>query len=255
MHRYRLLIPLALLPAVFLVAWPTIGGTPPAADAGDERAALERSRARVRLERDLEVAALQLAKVQIAVEHAKLAYRQDLSRAETAFELAKRRQQIFAKMTAPARIASAELKLQETEDAVRDQRAALQQLEATAGSEGAKDPEQAIAIERARRRLERAERGLELQRKEHEVLVEVMLPLEQMEMDLAAETGKHAVLALQRANEQTILARRIAVIEAESRMAALEHALDDLHDAGPSEDVAPMSPQPDTPAEDDPSAS
>lgn len=193
--------------------------------AGEAR---ERERKRAKLERSLEVAQLNLAKAQIAVELGDLKYNDQISHAEMEFELAKRRQQIFTKFTAPARLARGELSLQQAEEAVLEAREELSQLERAPSAEPSANPDKESTIERAKRRLQRLERDLELRRVEHTTLKEVTLPLEQSELDLAAEQKKRAVLQAQRDNEGALIDRRIAALEAEAEVTRLENELADL---------------------------
>ena len=194
------------------------------------REARERERKRAKLERSLEVAQLNLAKAQIAVELGDLKYNDQISHAEMEFELAKRRQQIFTKFTAPARLARGEVSLQQAEDAVLEAREELGQLERAHGAEPSAEQGGEMAIERAKRRLQRLERDLELRRAEHATLKDVTLPLEQSELDLAAEQKKRAVLQAQRDNEGALIDRRIAVLNAEAEVARLENELADLRE-------------------------
>jgi hypothetical protein len=194
------------------------------------REARERERKRTKLERSLEVAQLNLAKAQIAVELGDLKYNDQISHAEMEFELAKRRQQIFTKFTAPARLARGELSLQQAEDAVLEAREDLGQLERAHGAAQSGEEGKESAIERTKRRLQRLEHDLELRRVEHTTLKEVTLPLEQSELDLAAEHKKRAVLQVQRDNEGALIDRRIAVLNAEAEVARLENELADLRE-------------------------
>jgi len=196
----------------------------------ESKKARERQRKVAKLQRSLEVAELNLAKARIAVEIGDLKYRDALAQAEKEFELAKKRQQIFAKMTAPNRKARAELELQQAEDGLLEARQELEQLELMYRDEQFADQTKEIVIERARRRLERTQRDLELRREELRVLIEVSLPLEQEELDLAAELKKRAVLQVERDNESGIIDRKVAVLNAEAEVARLEQELSDARE-------------------------
>ncbi|HQL53837.1 MAG TPA: hypothetical protein PLQ87_03955, partial [Phycisphaerae bacterium] len=148
--------------------------------------------------------------------------------AETEFELAKKRLQIFQKMTVPNRLARAELELRQVEDGVTESQEELYQLELMYSDEQLADQTREIVIERAKRRLERAQRDLELRREEFRVLKEVNLPLEEQELDHAAELKKRAVLQTQRDNEPEIIDRQVAVINAELEVTRLEEEIADL---------------------------
>ncbi len=194
----------------------------------EAKKARERERKRARLEHSLEVAQLSLAKATIAVEQGELKYNDQLAQAEMEFELAKRRQQIFTKFTAPNRLARAELGLQQAEDGSLEAREELDQLVLMYSEEQFADQTKEIVIERAKRRLARAERDLELRRDELKTLKEVSLPLEQSEVDLAAEQRKRAALQVQRDNEGALLDRRVAALNAEAEVTRLEDELADV---------------------------
>ena len=191
------------------------------------------------LQHRLEVAELNLAKARIAVEHGELYYRDTTTLAEIEFELAKKRQQIFVKMTVPDRIARAELSLQQAEDGVTEAEQDLYQLELKSGDEHLADQPQEAVVERTQRRLARAQRDLELRREEFRVLQEATLPLEQRELELASEEQKRALLQVQRDNEAGLIDRRIAVLIAEAELARLENERDDA--ATESAAAPPMS--------------
>jgi hypothetical protein len=179
------------------------------------------------LQHRLEVAELNLAKARIAVELGELAYHDANALAEIEFELAKKRLQIFVKMTTPDRIARAELSLQQAEDAVTEAEQDVYQLELKSSDGQVADQSQEAVVERAQRRLARAQRDLELSREEFRVLQEVTLPLEQRELELASETRKFALLQVQRDNEGALIDRKIAVLSAEAELARLESQRDD----------------------------
>lgn len=193
-----------------------------------DKQARERERKLARLRRQLEIAQLGVAKARIALEHGDLKYNDALAAAETEFELAKKRLQIFQKMTVPNRLARAELELRQVEDGVTESQEELYQLELMYSAEQLADQTREIVIERAKRRLERAQRDLELRREEFRVLKEVSLPLEEQELDHAAELKKRAVLQTQRDNEPEIIDRKVAVINAELEVTRLEEEIADL---------------------------
>jgi hypothetical protein len=190
---------------------------------------------RAELERRLHNTELLLAKAQTAIELGDLQYRDQIEIAEKAFELAKRHQQSFAKFIAPHRLARAELNLQQAEDRVREARLELEQLEPPSSTTQPAGPApDNAAAERARRRLDYLQRDLELCREEFKTLKDVTLPLEQMELDLASEEKKRAVLQTQRDNEGPIIDRQVALSNAEAEVARLEKELGIQPQAAPS---------------------
>lgn len=191
---------------------------------------LDVQRRRAELERRLEIASLNLAKAQIEIELGQLKYRDAIARADTDFVLAKKRLQVFERMTAPNRRARAELDLQLAEDNVAEAQDELYQLELKYSAEEAADRSREIVIERARRRLERAQRDLELRREEFKTLTEVLLPLEQEELAFIGEQKKRAALQVQRDDEGPSLDRKMAVLSAEAEVQRLEEELRQLGD-------------------------
>jgi len=187
--------------------------------------AVDVQRQRAQLERRLEIASLALAKAQIEVELGQLKYRDTIARVDKEFELAKKRLQIFERMTAPSHRARAELDLQLAEDSLAEAQEDLYQAELQYGAQETPDRGQELAIERARRRLERTQRDVELRREEFKTLTEVLLPLEQQELELAAEVKKRAALQAQRDDEGPGLDRKMAVLSAEAEVRRLEAEL------------------------------
>jgi hypothetical protein len=228
----------ALLTAALLAAMLSACAAPrPTVQAQERR--------RMQLERSLAVTQLKLAQAKIAIETGELKYNDQLTHAETEFELAKRRQQIFTKFTAPNRLARAELGLQQAEDGVRGAGEELGQLESATGNTPPVDPAKEAALAQAKRRLEHAQRDLQLRREEFQTLKEITLPLEQRELDLAATQKKHAALQVQRDNEGALLDRQIAVLSADAEATRLEQELADLQKgSGASPASAPAARQP-----------
>jgi hypothetical protein len=209
------------------------GGAPPVAMS---------ERAREELQRRLHVAQLLLAKARTEIELGDLRYRDQVRHAEMELELAKRRQQSFAKFTVPHRLARAELSLQQAEDGVLEARAELQQLQQeSSATRPAGLVRDQTAVTCAQRRLQRLERDLELRRDEFKTLKEVTLPLEQSELDLAAEVKKRAVLQAQRDNEGPLIDRQIAVLKAEAEVTRLEELADGREKAG---ELSPAASEP-----------
>lgn len=177
------------------------------------------------LERRVESAELKLAQAQIEIEHGDLRHRQTIARLEKEFEFAKRRLEIFVEMTAPLRIARAELELDRVGADCRAAEEELARLDTPVTSAPMDDALREAAAGQARRRLAQAQRERDLQREELRILREVLLPLEQMERELEAERKKHAILEAHWDNERALLDRRMAVIAAEIELSRLEQEL------------------------------
>lgn len=198
-------------------------GTQPAA-----KEARERQRKLARLERSLEVARLSLAKSRIAGEHAEAQHAEALAKADAELELARRRLENFRKITAPHRIARAELGLLRAEDGLRNAQEELEQLERMYSEEQFADQTKEIVIDRARRQLQRTQRDLELQRAEFRTLADVTLPLEQRELELALAQQERAAADLRRAYETAQIERRVTLLNGEAEVQRLTDELADL---------------------------
>lgn len=192
--------------------------------------ARERQRKLIKLRRELEMAELKLAKAKIVKGQGELKYNDSLAKAEKDFELAKRKLQIFEKFTLPNRVARAELGVQYAEDRLWETQKELQQLELMYNEEQFADKTKEIVIERARKQLERSTRDLELRREELQTLKDVTLPLERMELELAAEQAKRALLDVQRDNEAALIDRNVAELSAEAEVVRIENELADLEE-------------------------
>jgi hypothetical protein len=204
--------------------------TRPADGKEDAKQARERERKLRRAEQGLEVAQLNLAKAKIAMDLDELRYQDALKTADREFELAKRKLQIFTKFETPNRLARAALSLQQTEDGHLESQQELAQLELLYKGEQFADDTKEIVIERARRHLERAARDLELRREEVQRLQDVTLPLEQTELEHAAEQKRLACLNVQRDHEGPLIDRKVAVLTAQAEVTKLEEEITDLHE-------------------------
>lgn len=185
-------------------------------------------RKRARLQRELKIAELKLAKAKIAVELGQLKQGDAQRLADEEFRLAKNRVAIFRDFTRPNRIARAEYDLQWAENNCWETCKELEQLEKMYAEEQFADATKEIVLERARRQLARAERDRELRQQEFKTLTEVTLPMEERELEHAAEQKKRATLQTQRDDEAGIIDRQIAVLQAEAEVERLENELGDL---------------------------
>ena len=201
----------------------------PTSSPAQESSAAELQRRRASLQRRLEIAALELAKARIAIELGQLKARDAVALADKEFELAKKRLQVFDKMTEPARRARAELSLQMAEDGVAEAQEDLYQLELKNSADAGADGPREVQIQRAKRRLERMQRDLELSHEEFRTLTEVLLPLEREELEFAAEQSKRAALQAQRDDEGPLLDRKIALMAAEAEVQELEEELNEFN--------------------------
>jgi hypothetical protein len=197
-----------------------------------ERARKDRERQRklARLERELEVARLNLAKTRLAAEQAEARHGESVARAEAELRLARERLRIFEEITAPQRIARAELNLRGSEDGHTEAREELEQLELLYREEEFADQTKEIVITRARRRLERSARELELQQAELEALRSTHLPLERFEREQEVWQKETALAQLQRERELSVLADRVALLNAEGEITRLENELADVRE-------------------------
>lgn len=194
----------------------------------EAKKAREREHKRAKLRRNLEMAQLRLNKARLDLGDARIKQIESFKKAQDDLELATKKLNILKDVTAPNRVARAELNLQRGEDGLKDAREELQQLELMYSDEQFADKTKEIVIERAKRRLERTERDLELRGKEHKTLVEVTIPLEMLEHERKVEEKTLALEQLRRDDAKTMIDKQLAQLKAELEVFGLEHELEDI---------------------------
>jgi hypothetical protein len=190
----------------------------------------ERQRKVTRLEHSLEVAHLNLDKSRLSAEHAERQFRDTAGKAEADLDLVRTKLENFLDVNLPNRIARAELGLQGAEDGATEAREELDQLEQMYSDEQFADATKEIVIERARRRLERTQRDLELRRDEFRNLVEIALPIEQWELELGVQEKEHGLQQLRRGRDTAVIDQNVATMNAEAEVTRLENELSDARE-------------------------
>jgi hypothetical protein len=203
----------------------------PAKKQKDEaKKARERQRKLAKLERSLETAGLNLEKTKLSAAHAERQFRDAAGKAEADLDLARTKYENFLEIALPNRIARAELGLQGAEDGATEAREELDQLEQMYSDEQFADATKEIVVERARRRLERTQRDLELRREEFRTLVENTLPIEQWELELGVQEKERGLAQLRRGRETTVIDQNVATMNAEAEITRLENELSDVQE-------------------------
>jgi hypothetical protein len=198
-------------------------------EAEDEaKKARERERKLAKLERDLEVAGLKLSKEQLASKQAEIQFEESLAKAMGELGVAKQKLDNLREVSAPQRVAWAELGLQRAEDRFTEAQEELEQLELMYSDEQFADKTKEIVVERARRQLERSRRDLELRKKDLDTLVKVTIPLETTEHELGVQEKERALQQVRRNHETAMLDKQVGVLNAEAEIVRLENELADV---------------------------
>lgn len=207
---------------------------PPAAQseaekqAEEAKQAKERERKLAKLERELKTAKLKLSKTKMTGQHAQVDHDESIVKAEAELELARTKLHNLVRILGPQRIARAELDLQRAEDRFIESQQELEQLELMYSEEQFADQTKEIVIERAKRRLERAQQDLELRKKTFKTLIEVTIPLETNEQELGIQKQERALMKLRRDHECALIDQKVAVLDAEVEIIRLENELEDI---------------------------
>jgi hypothetical protein len=228
---------------------PTTAATTPAPDAQAQREAeakakqeaeekarkeakedRDRLRKLAKLEKDLETARLRLSKTRLDHEHAELRFNEAQARTKVDLDLARQKLQQLKEVTQPNRIARSELNLAWGQDGLLEAQEELQQLELMYNEEEFADKTKEIVIDRARRRLERTQRDLELRRDEHKILLELSIPMETREHELAVEDKQRELANMTRDEASAKLDRQLAIMGAEAEITRLENEASDVRE-------------------------
>ena len=184
----------------------------------------------VKLERDMRVAQHKLEKARLSTEHTRLRNAASLAKAEAELDVSTRKLKTFNERSAPNRIAWGELSLRRAEDRAQEAQEELEQLELMYSEDEFADQTKEIVLERGRRRLERSQRQLELQRKDFATLQEETLPVERREHELRAIDKEEAFKRAREKTETSMIDQEIGLINAEGEIIRLEHEMDDAHE-------------------------
>jgi len=131
-----------------------------------------------RLQRNLDVARLNLDKTKLGLTQSVVQHEIALARAEIDLDIARQELKVFNEVTAPNRTARADLGLQWAEDGLREAQEEPDQLILMYQDAQFADQTKEIVIDRAKRRLERTQRDLALRKDEVQWPKEIDLPME-----------------------------------------------------------------------------
>jgi hypothetical protein len=196
----------------------------------ESKKARERQRKQLRLESELNAARLRLDKSRLAAEHAELQFKESADKAEKELAIAQDKFKVFQEVTAPNRIAWAELGLQRAEDRFQEDQEELDQLELMYSEDEFADKTKEIVIDRARRRLERSQRDLELRRSDYDTLVNVTIPQETADQEFDLEQKERAIDNLHRERAGGEIDQRLGVMATEAEIIKLENELADVRE-------------------------
>jgi hypothetical protein len=192
---------------------------------------------RAKLQRSLDVAREKVERSEMALAHQLADTQAILANAERAHELAVRKLRVFQDQDAPLRLDQARLSHQRAEDYAQEQQEELQQLEMMYTEEDLADKTAEIVLNRGRRRLERAQRALELETIELTNLEEHHLPMEQADLQKDVDEKARSLEQARRKGELDRLDQEIAVMEAKAEVTGLEAELATLEKELKKEEV------------------
>jgi hypothetical protein len=192
--------------------------------AREEREAKERDKAlkRAALERELPIAREKLIKAQKDLSDQDLDAQGAAVKLQKDLGLAKIKLETFEKREMPAKIAKAQLDLQNSRDGLDNSQEELEQLEIMYKEQDLADKTREIVIRRAKRDLERARQRLGLQEAEATLLTERTLPQDREKLALDVEEKEREIARAERAAQKATLEKRIALMAAESDIKRIE---------------------------------
>jgi len=191
----------------------------------DALALAKKAAKRERLGRELLIAQHKVDRTRLELTHAEADGTEQMRKASAAHVVAVRKLADFEERSAPLRLERARLALKRAQDSHQESREELQQLEMMYSEEELGDKTAEIVITRANRRLDRARWNLEIQTTDLRNLEEETIPLERMELELGVSDKAAAIDARKRSIHADAIARRIAVLSAESDIARIRSDL------------------------------
>ncbi|MBU0755579.1 MAG: hypothetical protein KJ645_10605 [Planctomycetes bacterium] len=223
-----LIVPATVLVLFFMAGCAAVKTEPAekpskATENSDARKKTEMERKLVLAEKKLEVAKESLALQEISSMNAKTFAEYDLKMAETNLEQ-------FEKIDGPNKIAKAELSLQRSIDAAQEAEEELKQLEIMYKDQDLEDMTAEFVINRGKRRSERTQAQLAIEREELRSLTEYEVPRELKMKAQEVEKKKTALAEAERSAANTLLQKNIAVMEAEAAIVAIKDELAELMD-------------------------
>jgi|GEM_PF-5788308 len=191
---------------------------------------VKKERKLAKLQRSLKVAQLKLDMTRISHANANRGAVAALAKAEADHELALRRFKNFQEKNVPSRIGWSELGLQRATDRTGENQEELEQLEIMYREDEFAEQTKEIVIERARRRLVRSQRDLELRGDDFATLTEETIPLEQRDHELRIIAKENSLKQAQEKIAIGAFDQQIAIINAEGELIRLNNELDDTHE-------------------------
>lgn len=198
--------------------------------AKEDREAKERDKAmkRASLERELPIAQEKLARAQKDVADQSIDNTAAAAKLQKELALAKSKLETFEKREMPAKVAKAQLDLQNVRDNVDNSQEELEQLEIMYKDQDLADKTREIVIRRAKRDLERARQRLGLQEIELATLTERTLPQDREKLALDVEEKDREMARGERNAQKTLMEKRIAVMSGESEIKRIDAEVTNL---------------------------
>lgn len=197
-------------------------GAGPAAASGDATAAAEKAED---LERQVQLARMRLEKARLELANQSLASQDAIRHAEADAELARLSLSNFEERESKLKLDKARLELQRAEDSLDESKEELAQLEMMYQEHDIADRTKEIVLRRGKRRVERSEAALALERREMDQLERQVLPIERQKLVLEVDTKERALAAARRAATEAALEREIAIAGATAELRKLEKEL------------------------------
>jgi hypothetical protein len=201
------------------------GGAMAKAPEGDES---QKAVKLAQAERGLSLARARLEKVRADAIVAEQSSKEGVMAAEADLTMAQRNLANFEEKTSKLRIEQARNNLTMAMDNYQENVEELQQLEMMYEKTDLADKTREIVIARTRRRLERAQRSLELQKKSLENLESVEIPMERAKLQMDLDSRTRALERARREMQSSLADKRLAIMAQEHDVARQEEELDAL---------------------------
>lgn len=214
-------------------AWQDQDATTKQDKAKEEKEAKEKEKAtkRAALERELPIAKEKLARAQKDVADQAEDAQAAGAKIQKEIGLARAALETFEKREMPAKIAKAQLDLQNARDGVDNNKEELEQLELMYKEQDLSDKTREIVIRRAKRELERATQRLAIQQEELNIMTERTLPQSREKLVLEAEEKQREAARAERASQKASTDKKIALMAAESDVKRVETDLANMKDS------------------------
>ncbi|MFN0206102.1 MAG: hypothetical protein ACKVS6_07275 [Planctomycetota bacterium] len=195
----------------------------PAANAAKAAEELEQKMSKIRqTERSITLSRTRLDKMRADLATSEQASKETISAAEADLTISQRNLANFEERTSKTRLEQARLSLTMQEDNHRDNIEELQQLELMYEKTDLADKTREIVIARTKRRLERSQRSLELQKKSYENLESFELPMERARLQMDLDTKTRSLERARRDSVSSLGDKRIGIMSSEHDLMRLE---------------------------------